>query len=292
MRYVITILLITNSYNAFSQLEIPSKVDGCYIVEHKYYTLCYNEKHEQASWVAYAISFDMVRGLADRKDNFREDPLVPSGSAQLIDYKGSGFDRGHLAPAAVMKASELCMSESFYLSNMSPQVPGFNRGIWKELEAWVRGRAMFVSQYDTVLYVVTGPVLTNNLKSIGPNKVSVPEYYFKVIYNPIESQAGAGLAFLMKNEPSSLEPTDESFRVPIDSIESLTGIDFFPMLDDEREKEIESNSVLLIYPVGGSIIYEVGPTDTVIRCQAITNSGLQCKRNAEAGSKYCLQHKK
>jgi len=263
MKYIIAILISIYSFNAYSQLEIPTKVDGCYIVEHEYYTLCYNEKHEQASWVAYAISYDMVRGLAERKDNFREDPKVPSGSAQLIDYKGSGYDRGHLAPAAVMKASELCMSESFYLSNMSPQVPSFNRGIWKELEAWVRGRAMFVSQYDTVLYVVTGPILSDNLKSIGPNKVSVPEYYFKVIYNPIESQPAAGLGFLMKNEASSLEPTDESFRVSIDSIESLTGIDFFPMLEDEIEAEIESNSILVIYPIGGTRSIEIEPIDSL-----------------------------
>lgn len=274
MKSITSALLFLLSQAVFSQLEIPTPDDSCYIVEHEYYTLCYNEKHEQASWVAYAISYDMLKGTAKRREKFREDPKVQSGSAQKTDFRRSGYDRGHLAPAAVMKASKLCMSESFYLSNMSPQVPGFNRGIWKELEAWVRRRAMFVSQYDTVLYVVTGPILTNDLKTIGPNKVSVPEYYFKVIYDPIGPQVGAGLAFLMKNEPSSLEPTDNTFRVSIDSIEALTGIDFFPLLEDKRETEIESNNTLLIYPVGGLNSMKVNPSESVIRCQATTNSGM------------------
>lgn len=280
---------------SFCQLEVPTPIDGCKVIEHEYYSLCYNEAHEQASWVAYAISFEMLRGGAERKDNFRADPLVSTGGAELIDYKGSGYDRGHLAPAAVMKANTLSMSESFFMSNMSPQVPGFNRGVWKELEAWVRGRAMYVTQFDTVLYIVTGPVLTDDLKTIGPNKVSVPEYYFKAIYNPIDHNSTAGIGFLMKNEPSKLEPTSDVFRVSIDSIEVLTGIDFFPLLDDLRENQIEANNEILIYPTGGTTIIEVEPKEkeeTVIRCQAVTGSGSQCKRNAESGKKYCWQHKK
>nr|WP_320119464.1 DNA/RNA non-specific endonuclease [uncultured Marinifilum sp.] len=80
----------------------------------------------------------MIQGSAVRKNKFKEDPAVKTGSAKLIDYKGSGYDRGHLCPAAAMKNSNLAMSESFYMSNMSPQAPAFNRGKWKSLESKVR----------------------------------------------------------------------------------------------------------------------------------------------------------
>ncbi len=108
------------------------------IVDHKYYSLCYSEEHEQAAWVSYNLTINEVYGDITRTNNFREDPYIREGSATLDDYRGSGFDRGHLAPAADMAFSTIAMSESFYLSNMSPQAPSFNRGIWKKLESYVR----------------------------------------------------------------------------------------------------------------------------------------------------------
>jgi endonuclease G len=97
----------------------------------------------------------MKKTITKRKDNFRSDPKVKTGSAALSDYKGSGYDRGHLAPAADFKWSATAMSESFYMSNMSPQVPGFNRGIWKNIESTVRNWAV----ENDEIYIVTGPVL-------------------------------------------------------------------------------------------------------------------------------------
>ena len=105
------------------------------IVEHEYYTLRYNEKTEQADWVAYTLKkVNLDNSKFKRTDNFREDPDVKTKSATLADYKGSGYDRGHLAPAADFAWTKNGMSESFYMSNMSPQQPDFNRGIWKKLE--------------------------------------------------------------------------------------------------------------------------------------------------------------
>lgn len=187
------------------------------IVKHKYYTLSYNEDAEQANWVAYKLTSKMIQGLAVRKNKFREDPAVKTGSASLADYKGSGYDRGHLCPAAAMKISNLAMSESFYMSNMSPQAPGFNRGKWKSLEAKVRKLTI---ENDS-LYVISGPIFRNNKGEIGPDHVIVPGYYFKVIYFPRKKKS---LAYLMPNRKIVKEIKD--FIVPLDSIEKISHINF------------------------------------------------------------------
>lgn len=153
-------------------LEIPktsSSKDR--IIKKTGFSLLYNESHEQAEWVAYQLTKSETNSVFERTDNFMVDPMVKTGSAVAADYQGSGYDRGHLAPAGDMGWSAASMTESFYYSNMSPQLPAFNRGIWKRLEEQVRTWAI---DYDT-LYVVTGPVLQMGLPKIGPNEVSVPD---------------------------------------------------------------------------------------------------------------------
>ena len=111
---------------------------------------------------------------AKRGDDFRPDPAVPTGSATPQDYTRSGYDRGHLAPAADMSFSVKTMSESFYMSNMSPQAPQFNRGIWSKLEKQVRH---FATKEKRIV-VVTGPILpVEKTITIGANKVTVPQYF-------------------------------------------------------------------------------------------------------------------
>lgn len=206
------------------------------IIERPYYTIRYNELHEQAMWVAYKLSADSLKKEKfERKDDFRKDPRVRTGSAELKDYKGSGYDRGHLAPAAAFSYDEFALSQSFYMSNMSPQAPSFNRGIWKKLEEQIREWAASNGN----IYVVTGPILTDELKSIGPNKVSVPEYYYKVVLD-IEKPEIKAIAFLMKNEGS--QAALESFVVPIDRIEQLTNLDFFPDMPDNLENFLEAGN--------------------------------------------------
>lgn len=201
-------------------------------VSHENYHLGYSEEHNQAAWVAYMLTPSELWGRWDRTDNFREDELVSTGSATLLDYRGSGYDRGHLAPAADMAFDQLAMSESFYLSNMSPQVPGFNRGIWKNLEAQVRRWA----KEKGGLYIVTGPVLTAPaLETIGYN-VTVPSKYYKVLYSPKYNQA---IAFLMDNKPSNSDLM--VFALSVDEIEYLLGLDLFSALPDDVEIEVESN---------------------------------------------------
>lgn len=204
------------------------------VIERPYYTIRYNEEHEQAMWVAYKLVADsLALPTFDRKDDFREDTRVRTGSASLADYKGSGYDRGHLAPAADFSYDEFALSQSFYMSNMSPQDPSFNRGIWKKLEDQVRDWA----KANNAVYVVTGPVLNKKFKTIGKNEVSVPEYYYKIVLD-IEKPEVKAIAFLMKNEKSSAELS--SFVVTIDEIEKLTQLDFFPTIPDELENALEA----------------------------------------------------
>jgi len=220
------------------QLQIPVVKSTDEIVQHTGYTLSYNEEHEQANWVAYVLTADETNSANNPRTNkFLEDPLVTTKSASTIDYENSGYDRGHLAPAEDMAWSATSEKESFYYSNMSPQVPAFNRGVWKRLEELIR---YWSTVYDSI-YIVTGPVLKENLPTIGPDKVSVPEYYYKVIleYN---SKGTKGIGFVLKNEASAA--TLKSFAVSIDSVEHLTGIDFFPKLPDDQENKIEANPAI------------------------------------------------
>ncbi len=220
-------------FSVYSQgFFLPEIRDDDHIVFHKHYRLSYNEDHEQADWVAYKLTEEKVLGTARRRDNFREDPFVITGSAALEDYRGSGYDRGHLAPAADMKISERAMSESFYLSNMSPQTPSFNRGIWNRLEGMVRRWAVD----NEAVYVVTGPVLEDDLPAIGPNEVSIPRFYYKVILDYTEPEL-KGIAFLMPNEGSS-RPVQE-YTLTISELEEITGINFFPYLDELEEELLE-----------------------------------------------------
>lgn len=225
------IFLFLNSHpDTFNYLSFHTSENA--IITHTAYTLKYSELHEQAEWVAYKLTVERVKSTVKRTNDFRPDPKVKTGSAQLSDYKGSGYDRGHLAPAGDMKWSKTAMSESFYMSNMSPQRPGFNRGIWKRLEEKVRTWAISNKE----IYIVTGPVLSDNLPTIGSNKVAVPNSYYKVILDYKEPEL-KGIGFVLANESS--KKSLATFAVTIDSVEVLTGIDFFPALLDSLEEMVE-----------------------------------------------------
>ena len=201
------------------------------------FSISYNEDYEQPAWVAYILTRSEVQsGNEVRTENFRPDKNISTGSATLKDYSGSGYDRGHMAPAADMKWSPVAMSQSFLLSNMSPQDQGFNRGIWSRLEARVRDWAV---KNDSII-VITGPVLKGINKFIGADRVGVPEYYFKVIAD-ISAPSYKVIAFLLKNKSSSGDIMN--YAVTIDSVEKITGYNFFPMMQDKvMKKRLEENN--------------------------------------------------
>ena len=198
------------------------------ILSYAGFHLAYNEHFEQAAWVAYVLTRDEIEsGTIERTDNFRSDTSIVTGSATLADYRGSGFDRGHLAPAGDMKWDQLAMSQSFLMSNMSPQLPAFNRGIWRKLETEVRNWAL---EKDS-LYVITGPLFSPADSLIGRNGVGVPGYYFKVLVD-LSPPDHDMIAFLLPNSGSSEDLIQ--FAITVDSLEQLTAYDFFSVAPDQE----------------------------------------------------------
>jgi len=250
-----SLLQLYDSYRLYQVIAdlkkwgLPSTSPSEKIIYHSAYALVYDEPYEQAKWVAHIILPDVKNGNEGRSNDFRPDSLISTGSAVEQDYflktlmpdstwkyDGFGYDRGHLAPSADFRYSKKALSESFLYSNMSPQVADLNRGKWAELEDAIRQYAI---DHQTELFVVTGPVLHPGLPRIerGVNKVAIPEMYFKVVFDKKNSR---GIAFLLKNQRND-DPW-YAYSVSIDSIQHLTGIDFFPALEDQLEHQIESMS--------------------------------------------------
>lgn len=211
---------------------LPTSTTGA-IYSHSSYSFSYSENHEQSEWVAYVLEKNDLTNLNFQRPFFEQDPLVKTASADWRNYKNSGYDKGHLCPAADRKSSFSDYNETFFTSNISPQKHDFNSGVWNRLEEKVRYWAL---KYDG-LYVVTGGVLNNNLKSIGKEKVSVPKYFYKVLLTKDRSRM---IGFLVPHQKSN-RPIYE-FTATVDDIEKMTGIDFFPKLSDTIENELESKS--------------------------------------------------
>ena len=213
------------------KLGVPGKADT--IIDRPGYALGYIEYHEQPAWVIYRLTKKQaLTKAAKRSNDFKEDPEIPTGSATLADYRRSGYDRGHLAPAADMAYSFRTMGDSFFMSNMSPQRPRFNRGIWKDLEAQVRSFA--ISEHD--VYIVTGPVLPNQDRHNWEQSGYCLAHYYKVIYDrtPPEKMIG----FILPNDGS--ERPLQDFAVTVDAVEAATGLDFFSTIPQPKQEQLES----------------------------------------------------
>lgn len=205
------------------------------IIRHEGYTVSYNSDYRIANWVAYELTAKEAKSKkAERSNKFVPDPKVKGASATNEDYTRTGYDRGHLAPAGDMKWSAKAMRESFYLSNISPQKPGLNRGIWKELEEQAR---LWARENGSVL-VVTGPVITPQMKRLGKNRVGVPLSFYKVVATVTGGRMEA-VGFLLENRDYGKTPL-RSLVVPVDSVEKVTGIDFFHTLPDTTQRRMEA----------------------------------------------------
>jgi len=216
------------------------------VIRHLGYVVSYNADYKVPNWVLYELNYAETLGNIPRNNAFAVDPEVPEKQmAQLSDYRNSGYDRGHMAPNADLNWDVQAQNESFYLSNMAPQGHDFNAGIWLDLENQVRKWA----ERDSAITIVCGPVLPRSLaaakkmKKIGKGHVLVPEQFFKVVLSPFRG-APRAIAFLMPNHNEKVGRKNkplQSYVVSVDSIESLTGIDFFPSLPDKIENKIEAN---------------------------------------------------
>ena len=212
---------------------LPTSTTG-QIIHHDGFSLSYHELHEQAEWVAYELKRSHLSNANFKRPYFEIDKAVSTGAAHWRNYKNSGYDRGHLCPAADRKYSQYAHDETFLTSNISPQKPDFNAGIWNTLEQKVR---YWAGKYNGV-FVVTGGILSNDLEGIGEEEVSVPNYFYKIL---IDRNSGPTkmIAFLIPHN-NSTKPLYE-FVVSVDDIEKLTGIDFFASLDDDLENRLEAS---------------------------------------------------
>ncbi|MBT8230910.1 MAG: DNA/RNA non-specific endonuclease [Bacteroidia bacterium] len=211
------------------------------VVHHNYYSLGYNENHEQADWVAYRLTKESIQAPnVKRERNYRPDYSVKSRSAFHRDYTNSGYTRGHLAPAGDMAFNTDAMKESFFMSNMSPQIRSFNNGVWKELEETVRDWA-----YDNEeVYVITGPIFFGRpAKRIGENKVAVPDAFYKAILD-ITTPSQKSIAFIIPHEKS--EKHLREYAVSIDKLEEHLGFDIFPDLYLSKNEEMQLESAFNI----------------------------------------------
>ena len=232
---------------AVAQLEIPvlEKKAPSQILSYKGFTVSYNNNTRLPNWVAYELTATEVAGDLPRKDKFRPDPAANGPQANKEDYRNSGWDRGHMAPAADMKWDAEAMGESCYFTNICPQNPQLNGGDWKELEEKCRKWA----EKHGRIYIACGPIILGNEHgTIGANEVIIPDKFYKVVLARINGEyRGAGFIFhnspLRKSKISGKPPVNrplESYLVPIDEVEAITGIDFFPALPADTQNRVES----------------------------------------------------
>lgn len=206
------------------------------VIKHEGYTVSYNSEYKTANWVAYELTSQEAKSKkAERSNKFVPDPMLKDATATNEDYTRTGYDRGHMAPAGDMKWSAKAMRESFYFSNICPQKPGLNRGIWKELEEQSRLWAMDNGK----VLIITGPVISNDMKRLGKNRVGVPPSFYKVICTVMNNKPQA-IAFLLENKDYR-NTSLRSMAISVDSAEKVTGIDFFPSFPDAVEKVMEAS---------------------------------------------------
>lgn len=203
------------------------------IIRHQFYKLSYNQKHKQAEWVAYNLHPSHMSDNSFDRPYFEIDKKVKGSSADWRNYRGSGFDRGHLCPAGDRRFSYEAYAETFLTSNASPQDSKFNAGVWNRLEIQIRRWVPKTGE----LFIITGGVLKNGLETIGKDKVTIPDYYYKVVVG-YDKQTPKAIAFLIPNKPSNKSLA--TFVTPISQIESQTGIAFFNNASQEIQTQLKA----------------------------------------------------
>ena len=240
--------------NCMSLLEtqgFPTSKNSIEVVKHAGYAIGFDCQYKMAAWTFHVVTPDITFGNVSRTNDFRKDTLVSCGSAEdsdyflrtankdgTVTYDGFGFDRGHLVPSADFKWSPVGLSETYFYSNMSPQRPEFNRDSWAEIEGLVR---KMVDAEQKILYVHTGPVLANDLTTLtrSVHQLKIPNWHYKIVAD-LSPNSLRGMAFLMPNKKCELRPSN--YVVSIDSIEALTGLNFFPNLPDSTAQRLESKA--------------------------------------------------
>lgn len=220
-----------------TRLEIPQTEKEGQIIQRTGYTLFYDNRNKTPHWVAWELTKEETRGNVERTNRFEADPDVIGSKVEYRDYTGSGYDRGHMAPAGDMKWSKKAMEESFYMSNICPQDHDLNTNDWNDLENKCREWAR---RYGKV-YIVCGPIYTGERNEyIGTRRVKVPDAFFKAVLVHTDRKQCA-LGFIFENEAG--ERPLEKYLVPVDKIEKVTGLDLFAALPDDLECKLEAETL-------------------------------------------------
>lgn len=226
------------SSEEYNNFECLASSDYDYIIQHTGFTVSYDMNTNTPKWVAWELTKEETYGVVKRTEEFLPDPKVDmSNRVTTEDYKGSGYDRGHICPAADMKWSVEAMHDCFYMTNICPQNHNLNRKAWERLEEQCR---QWAREYGKI-YITAGPIYeVGNHKVIGKNcKVTVPEGFYKVVMVPRKGEEKA-IGFFYSNDDK--KQTMRQCALPVDMIEKITGIDFFYNVDmrvqDRIEKEL------------------------------------------------------
>ena len=199
------------------------------------YAIGYNYSLKSPEWVAYKLKKQVPGTEYERSGSepFVEDRKIPRQfRSTLKDYRGSGFHRGHLANSESIDTSQHANEETFILSNIVPQIGKHNKGIWKGLENRERKWANTFGE----VYVITGPAYTSEYQTIGKNQIPVPDYLWKIIYEPKQQKA---LAFFTEHKPLTTMFLNE-YLYSVDDLEAALNMNFLSALPDHIEESIES----------------------------------------------------
>ena len=215
--------------------EIPYLYDdsNSTLIEHMGYTLSYNSKLRIPNWVAYELLDSELYGDLERNEKFTADPAIRGRQAYDEDYRGSGWDRGHMAPSGDMKWSSQAMDECFYLSNVCPQNHNLNAGSWNDLEKQVRYEARYYGR----VWVVCGPVVgRGRYGTVGENKVQVPDGFFKALLAKRKKGSGyAAIGFYFPN--ASGRKSLSSYAMTVEELEKIAGMAFFVNLPEKYRND-------------------------------------------------------
>jgi endonuclease G len=290
----LVLVYILFPYISFTQTYSLNKVDpgsnSINYVNHTFYEIGYHAKYHLPAWTFYSLTKEHLElANLERNGSFVKDPLLTEVQAKNNDYAASGFDKGHLVPCEDMSFSEQAMHETFYYSNCAPQTTELNRGEWKVLEELSR---QWGKEYGEVI-VISGPVFSKNMKTLGENKIPVPDSFYKIIVRH-EAQAYKAIAFILPNSTTTIDALP-NYVCSVDSVEKVTALDFFTDLPDNLETQFESLSNLKdwnfnhhhnIKTKNDSIV----KPKVAVQCRCVTKKGKRCKNKTSAANRLCGQH--
>lgn len=211
------------------------KKSGEQILHKKAMTISYNKEYRIPNWVAYQLLSDDMDGNAQRERDFSEDMEVEAKyRVNTHDYSRSGYDRGHMAPAADFSGDPEAKKQTFIMTNICPQNHELNARSWNDLEQ----RTRLWAHAERGIFVVVGPIVTSsNPKTIGQHQVVVPDAFFRCLLSLRPGHEKAiGFIYQNTSETQLMSQTCCS----VDEVEEITGLDFFAALDDKLEEKLES----------------------------------------------------